>query len=70
MNLNLMVFKILYVAYITNLDEYESIGTHWIALYVNAKNVTYFDSFRVEHSPKEIRNFIGNKNIITNIYRI
>ena len=32
-------------AYIINLDEYESIGTHWIALYVNAKNVTYFDSF-------------------------
>ena len=21
-----------------NLDEYESMGTHWIALYVNAKN--------------------------------
>ena len=26
--------------YIINLDEYESIETHWIALYVNAKNVT------------------------------
>ena len=25
-------------AYIINLDEYESIGTHWIALYANAKN--------------------------------
>ena len=24
-------------AYIINLNEYESIGTHWIALYVNAK---------------------------------
>ena len=57
-------------AYIINLDEYESIGTHWIALYANAKNVTYFDSFGVEHIPKEIRKFIGNKNIITNIYRI
>ena len=34
-------------AYIINLDEYESIGTHWIALYVNAENVTYFDSFGV-----------------------
>ena len=56
-------------AYIINIDEYESIGTHWIALYVNAKNVTYFDSFGVEHIPKEIRKFIGNKNI-TNIYRI
>ena len=30
----------------------------------------YFDSFGVEHIPKEIRKFIGNKNIITNIYRI
>ena len=26
-------------AYIINLDEHESIGTHWIALYVHAKNV-------------------------------
>ena len=39
-------------------------------MYVNAKNVTYFDSFGVEHIPKVIRKFIGNKNIITNIYRI
>ena len=54
-----------------NLDEYESIGTHWIAqLYVNAKNVTYLDNFRVEHIPKEIRELIENKNVITNIYRI
>ena len=37
---------------------------------MNAENITYFDSFRVEHIPKEIRRFIGNKNIITNIYRI
>ena len=39
-------------------------------MYVNAEDVTYFDSFRVEHVPKEIRKFIGNKNIITNLYRI
>ena len=57
-------------AYIINLDEYELIGTHWIALYVDAENVTYFDSFEVEHIPKEVKKFIGNKNIITNIYRI
>ena len=37
---------------------------------MNAQNVTYFDSFGVEHIPKEIRKFIGNKNVITNIYRI
>ena len=40
--------------YVINLDEYNSIGTHWMALYVNAKNVTYFDSFVAEHVPKEI----------------
>ena len=37
------------VAYIANLDEYEWIGVHWIALFVNDNNVTYFDSFGVEH---------------------
>ena len=41
--------------YIINLDEYESRGTHWIALYVNAKNAIYFDSFGVKHIPKEIK---------------
>ena len=45
-------------------------GTHWIALHVNAENLTYFDSFSVEHIPKEIWKFKGNKNIVTNIYRI
>ena len=33
-------------------------------------NVTYFDSFGVEHIPKEIKTFINNKNITTNIFRI
>ena len=56
-------------AYVINL-EYKSIGTHWIALYVNANNIVYFDSFGVEHISKEIKKFIGNKNITTNIYRI
>ena len=36
-----------------NLDEFKSTGTHWIALYVNAENVTYFDSFGVGHVPKK-----------------
>ena len=41
-------------AFMINLDEYELIGTLSIALYVNDNNVTYFDSFGVEHIPKEI----------------
>ena len=44
--------------YIINLGEYKSIGTLWIALYVNANNIVYFDSFAVEHIPKEIKKFI------------
>ena len=39
-------------------------------MYVNDNNLIYFDSFGVENIPKEIENFIGNKNIITDMYRI
>ena len=49
--------------YIINLDDYESIGTHWIFLYVNAKNVTYFDSFGVEHIRKIIKNSLEIKTL-------
>ena len=58
-------------AYVINLDEYHDIGTHLVALCVNNKTIIYFDSFRVEHIPREIIKLIGNnKKIITNIYRI
>ena len=57
-------------AYVINLDEYSDIGTHWIALYVKNNDITYFDSFGVEHIPKEIKEFIKNKSIKTNIFRI
>ena len=57
-------------AYVINVDEYHDIGTHGVALYVNNKTVTYFDSFGVEHIPKEIMKFIAHKKIITNIYRV
>ena len=54
-----------------NLDEYSDIGTHWFALWVDNNSVTYFDSFGVEHIPKEIKAFIGRSlSITTNIFRI
>ena len=56
-------------AYVINLDEYSDIGTHWIALYANNKTVTYFDSFGIENIPKEVKKFLGNRNVISNIYR-
>ena len=63
-------------AYLMNLDEFKSIGTHWIALYVNSNNkrascnAIYLDSPGVEHISKEIQKFIGNENRMTNFYRI
>ena len=50
----------------------ELIGTDIgnLALYVQNNDVTYFYSFGVEHIPKEIRTFIRNKNMKTNIFRI
>ena len=56
--------------YIINLYEYTDIGIHWIALHVQNNDVTYFDSFGAEHIPEEIKTFISNKNIKTNILRI
>ena len=50
-------------AYVINLDEYENTGTHWVSLFVKANEVIYFDSFGVEHIPKEINKFIGNKKL-------
>ena len=57
-------------AYVINLDKYENIGTHWIALYVKNNEFIYFDSFSVEYISKEIQKFIGNKNTRTNIFII
>ena len=74
-------------AYVTNLDEYENTGTHWVSLFVKPNYTTessssertiYFDSFGVEHIPKEINKFINNDTtkssslecIKSNIFRI
>ena len=61
--------KIKGVAYVINLDEYADAETHWIALRVPNNDIIYFDSFGVEHVPKEVIKFIGNKSIKTNILR-
>ena len=55
-------------AYVINLDEYADVGTHWTALFCNRNEIVYFDSFRVEHIPEEIKEFIGNKNIKANTF--
>ena len=37
---------------------------------MNGNNKIYFDSSRVGHIPKEIKKFIGNENLIMDVYRI
>ena len=40
-------------------------------MYIHSNEVTYFDSFGVEHNPKEIKGFIDRSlSITTNIFRI
>ena len=53
--------------YVTNLDEYTNIGTNWITLFVKPKYTIYFDSFRIEHIPKEIKKILVIK-ILKQIY--
>ena len=50
-------------AYVINLDEYDNTGTHWVSLFVKPKYIVYFDSFGVEHIPKEINKFIRSKEL-------
>ena len=66
-------------AYVINLDKYENTGTHWVSFIVKTNEAIYFDSFGIEHIPKEINKFIrskelgsavGNNKIKSNIFRI
>ena len=57
-------------AYVINLDEHADIGSYWIALYALDNDITYFDSFGVEHVSKVIKTIIRDKNIKINILRI
>ena len=55
---------------VINLDEYPDVGTHWTALFCKRSEVVVFDSFGVEHVPEEVKNFVENKNIKANIFRV
>ena len=57
-------------AYVINLDEYENTDTHWVSLFVKANEVIDFDSFDVEHIPRDINKFINNEKIKASIFRI
>ena len=50
--------------YVINLDDTLD------ALFCNRNEILYFDSFGVEYVPEEIKEFIENKNIKANIFRV
>ena len=39
-------------------------------MFCNKSEIVYFNSFGVEHVPEEIKEFVGNKNLIANIFRV
>ena len=57
-------------ANVINLDDYADVCTHWIALCNSNIETIYFDSFGVEHFPKGMKKFAGNKNIKANMLRM
>ena len=57
-------------AYVIDLDEYANTGMHWIALFCNKNEIVCFNSFGVEHFPEEIEKFLGNRNLVANIFRV
>ena len=67
------LFKIKDGRYVVNLDEYKSVRTHWIDLYVNGDNgsashiARNFYSFGVKHIPKHIPSHI--LSLITKIIK-
>ena len=40
---------------VINLDEYEDLGNHWIALYALNNDIIYFGSYWIKHIPEEIK---------------
>ena len=50
--------------YVINLDDTLD------ALFCNRNEILYLDSFGVEYIPEEIKEFIENKNIKANIFRV
>ena len=57
-------------AYVIHIGEYDAIWIHGIACYIKDDCAIYFESFGGEHIINKIKKFIGNQNIIANIYKI
>ena len=57
-------------AYVMNLDDKKSKGTHWVSLFIDKNTALYFDSFGVEYISQEVLIKIRDKSITHKIFRI
>ena len=55
---------------ISNLENSDQKGSHWVSLSRKNNDIFIFDSFGVGYVPNKIYEIYKNYNIITNIYRI
>ena len=57
-------------AYVINLYDKTSKGTHWVSLFIDRNTAVYFDSLGIEYIPEEVLNKITDESITDNIFRI
>ena len=57
-------------AYVINLDDKKSKGTHWVSLFIDRDTAVYVDSFGIKYIPQDVLNKIRDKSISHNIFRI
>ena len=73
MNLDLMtkhsLLRIRHGVYVTNLDDKNSKGSHWVLLFIGKNLGVYFDSFGIECNPQKVLNKIKDKSITHDIFR-
>ena len=57
-------------AYVINLDDTQSKGTHWILLFLKKNVAVYIDSFGIEYIPQELLIKLKDKSVTHYIFRI
>ena len=57
-------------AYIINLEDKNSKGTHWVSFFIDKNLATYFDCFGIEYISQEVLNKFKEKSITHNIFRM
>ena len=55
---------------VTNLDDKQSKGKHWVSLFTERNEGVYFDSFGTEYSHQEVLTKTKDKPVPHNIFRI